>query len=44
MVTYKRPQTIAILLTNYKILAHEVSNEEGISLPLRNVCFAKMEW
>ena len=43
-VTYKRPQTIAILLTNYKILAHEVSNEEGISFPCGNVCFAKMEW
>ena len=33
MVTYKRPQTIATLLTNYKKLAHEVNNEEGISSP-----------
>ena len=33
MITYKRPQTIATLLTNYKKLAHEVNNEEGISFP-----------
>ena len=33
MITYKRPQTIATLLTNYKKLAHEVNNEEGISSP-----------
>ena len=31
MITYKRPQTIATLITYYKKLAHEVNNEEGIS-------------
>ena len=33
LVAYKRPQTIATLLTNYKILAHEVSVAIGGSHP-----------
>ena len=31
MVAYKRPQTFSTLLTNYKIIAHKVNVERGIS-------------
>ena len=33
MVTFKRPQTLSTLITNYKALAHKVSVEEGFSHP-----------
>ena len=33
MVAHKRPQTIATLLTNYKILAYKVNVGEGSSYP-----------
>ena len=35
LVAYKRPQTIATLLTNYKIQAHEDSVAIGESHPFR---------
>ena len=31
MVTYKRSQTLATLVINYKILAHRVDVEKGVS-------------
>ena len=33
MVTYKRPQSISTLLTNYQKLAHNKNNEEEFSSP-----------
>ena len=36
MVAYKRPQTLSTLLTNYKIIAHKVNVERGISQPCGN--------
>ena len=33
MVTYKRPQILATLLTNNKILAHKDNVENGVSHP-----------
>ena len=36
MVAYKRPQTIATLLTNYKIMTHKTNVEERSSYPSYN--------
>ena len=36
MVAYKKPQTLSILLTNYRILAHKVNVGRGISHPCGN--------
>ena len=33
MVTFKHPQTLSALITNYKTLGHKVSVEEGFSHP-----------
>ena len=33
VMKYKRPQTLATLLTNYKIIAHKVNVEKGVSHP-----------
>ena len=33
MVAFKRPQTLSALRTNYKILAHRIFVEKGISHP-----------
>ena len=48
LVSFKRPQTLATLITNYKTFAHKVNVEEGFSHPSANVCYAieaeKLEW
>ena len=48
LVAYKRPQTIATLLTNYKIQAHEDSVAIGESHPCRKCLLCnrgeKAEW
>ena len=31
MIAYKRPQSLSILLTNYKVIAHKVNVGRGIS-------------
>ena len=36
MIVYKRPQTLSTLLTNYKIIAHKVNVERGMSRPCGN--------
>ena len=33
MITYKRPNTLATLLTNYKIIAHQPNADKSISYP-----------
>ena len=33
MITYKRPNTLATLLINYKIIAHQLNADKGIFYP-----------